>query len=154
MTYEEAVATAQELRTRYDQPFSALDKATIEHLYTEVLGKTFVRTNCQTCYHDAFIKIYLWLKNEKRMAEKCNYRLRAGYILNSPNFRGGKIYTNENLTDEVAAEYLAMFPANVTMFQRLPEKAAAKPTQARKDVEPTTTKAGTRKAAKTRKKKK
>ena len=40
MTYEEAVATAQELRTRYDKPFSALDKATIEHLYTEVLGKT------------------------------------------------------------------------------------------------------------------
>lgn len=121
MTYEEAISISNDLRTRFDAPFSNIDKSTIVELYGEVLGKQFHPTSCQQCYHDALIEIVLYLRKEKRMAEKCNYRLRAGYILNSPHFRGGKIYTNDNLTDEVAEEYLSMFPDNRSMFQALPE---------------------------------
>lgn len=151
MNYDEAVKISNDLRTRFDAPFSNIDKSTIAELYGEVLGKTFQRTNCQQCYHDALIEIVLYLKNEKRMAEKCNYRLRAGYILNSPHFRGGKIYTNDNLTDEVAAEYLDLFPDNKSMFQALPQ---IKPAQPEKATGSTTIKASTRKPAKTQKKKK
>lgn len=121
MSYEEAINISNDLRTRFDAPFSNIDKSTIVELYGEVLGKQFHPTSCQQCYHDALIEIVLYLRKEKRMAEKCNYRLRAGYILNSPHFRCGKIYTNDNLTDEVAEEYLSMFPDNRSMFQALPE---------------------------------
>ena len=54
------------------------------------------------------------------MAKKCSYRLRAGFIINCPTFRSGKIFTNDNLTDEVAAEYLKQFPAMAEMFQAIP----------------------------------
>ena len=36
--------------------------------------------------------------------------MRAGFIISCPNFHGGKIYNNSNLTDEVAKEYLERYP--------------------------------------------
>lgn len=121
MTYDEAVALCEGLRTRFDEPFSPSDKATIERLYAEAVGRDFRPTSCQMCYHDALIEIYHSLKNNRKMAEKCNYRLRAGYLINSPTFRGGSIYSNDNLTDEVAEEFLTAFPERVDMFQQLPK---------------------------------
>ena len=56
------------------------------------------------------------------MAEKLNYRLKAGAIINCPAFKGGKIFSNDNLTDEVAKDYLNQFPDNVELFQKVPEK--------------------------------
>lgn len=56
------------------------------------------------------------------MAEKLNYRLKAGAIINCPAFKGGKIFSNDNLTDEVAEEYLKQFPDNVELFQKFAEK--------------------------------
>lgn len=56
------------------------------------------------------------------MAEKLNYRLKAGAIINCPAFKGGKVFSNDNLTDEIAEEYLKQFPDNVEMFQKVPEK--------------------------------
>ena len=128
MTYEEAVALCEGLRTRFDEPFSPSDKATIERLYAEAVGRDFRPTSCQMCYHDALIEIYHSLKNNRKMADKCNYRLRAGYLINSPTFRGGAIYSNDNLTDEVAEEFLTAFPDRVDMFQQLP-KADEKDTE-------------------------
>ena len=61
------------------------------------------------------------------MKEKCNYSLRAGFIIHCPTFHEGKVYTNDNLTDAVAAEYLAAFPGQRPMFAKVPEPAAAKP---------------------------
>lgn len=55
------------------------------------------------------------------MAEKSNYRLRAGAIINCPTFMGGKVFTNDNLTDEVAKNYLEKFPDNEDLFQKIPE---------------------------------
>ena len=56
------------------------------------------------------------------MAEKLNYRLKAGAIINCPAFKGGKVFSNDNLTDEIAEEYLKQFPDNVELFQEVPEK--------------------------------
>lgn len=58
------------------------------------------------------------------MAEKLNYRLKAGAIINCPAFKGGKVFSNDNLTDEIAEEYLKQFPDNVELFQKVGEKKA------------------------------
>lgn len=121
MTYDEAVRETETLRENFDRAFNDREKKVVARLYSEVLGRTFTPTSCQQCYHDALIEIYLHLKQEKTMAKKCNYRLRAGFIISCPDFRNGKIFTNDNLTDSVAKEYLAKYPKMEKMFQTLPE---------------------------------
>ena len=127
MTLDEVKKIIEKLRGRFDSPYSTSDKSTIEGLYYEVLGKTFRPTSCQQCYHDAVIEIYCYIKKNNSMAEKSNYRLRAGVIINCPNFRGGKIYTNDNLTDKVASEFLKMFPEQEVLFQKLPPQKPKTP---------------------------
>lgn len=120
MTYKEAVAIVEDLRSRFDSPFGASDKATIEKLYIMVVRKQFVPTTCQQCYHDALIEIYLTLKNSKAMPKQCNYAMKAGFIISCPDFYHGKIFTNENLTDKVAHEYLTKYPHMESYFQKIP----------------------------------
>lgn len=123
MTYEEARQEAERLREAYERSYTEREKRMVARLYMEVLGKEFRPTSCQQCYHDALIEVYLYLKNNKTMAKKCNYRLRAGFIISCPDFQGGKIYTNDNLTDTVAEAYLKKYPKQEKMFQQLPEAA-------------------------------
>lgn len=120
MTYKEAILIVEDLKGRFDAPFGSSDKQNIERLYTEVLRKRFVPTSCQQCYHDALIEIYVKLKKDKKMAKVCNYRLKAGFIISCPDFYNGKIFTNENLTDKVAKEYLAKYPKMEDYFQKIP----------------------------------
>nr|DAG32230.1 MAG TPA: hypothetical protein [Caudoviricetes sp.] len=120
MTYEEATAKVEELKARFDSPFDATDKAVIESLYFEVTRKRFAPTTCQQCYHDALIEIYLKLKKEKAMPKTCNYAMKAGFIISCPDFYHGKIFTNENLTDKVAHEYLTKYPHMESYFQKIP----------------------------------
>lgn len=120
MTYKEATAKVEELKARFDSPFGATDKAVIETLYFEVTRKRFVPTTCQQCYHDALIEIYLKLKKEKAMPKTCNYAMKAGFIISCPDFYHGKIFTNENLTDKVAHEYLTRYPHMESYFQKIP----------------------------------
>lgn len=122
MTYEEATAKVEELKARFDSPFDATDKAVIETLYFEVTRKRFVPTTCQQCYHDALIEIYLKLKKEKAMPKTCNYAMKAGFIISCPDFYHGKIFTNENLTDKVAHEYLTKYPHMEKYFQKIPSE--------------------------------
>ena len=122
MTYEEATAKVGELKARFDSPFDATDKAVIETLYFEVTRKRFVPTTCQQCYHDALIEIYLKLKKEKAMPKQCNYVMKAGFIISCPDFYNGKIFTNENLTDKVAHEYLMKYPQMEKYFQKIPSE--------------------------------
>lgn len=135
MTYEEATAKVGELKARFDSPFNATDKATIETLYSEVVRKRFVPTTCQQCYHDALIEIYLKLKKEKAMPQKCNYRLKAGFIISCPDFYHGKIFTNENLTDKVAHEYLQKYPHMEGYFQKIPSEELIENKQPAADVD-------------------
>lgn len=121
MKLAEVKKTIEELKGRFDAPFGPSDKSTIENLYYEVTGKSFVPTSCQQCYHDGLIEIYYYIKKYGKMAEKSNYRLKAGAIINCPTFMGGKVFSNDNLTDEVAQSYLKQFPDNVDLFQKMPE---------------------------------
>lgn len=116
MTYEEAIIIAERLRTHYDSAFSSSERDEISTLYEAVLARKMKITNCQRCYHDALIEIICFLKKEKRMAERSKYVMRAGFIIHSPEFENGKIYTNDNLTDDVADRFMAQFPNTKKMF--------------------------------------
>lgn len=106
-----------ELRGRFDAPFNQADKDTIERTYKAVIGRTFVQTSCQQCYHDAVVEIYYHIKKYGKMAEVKKYNLKAGAIINCPNFQEGKVFSNENLTDEVATAYLKEYPDQVGLFE-------------------------------------
>lgn len=121
MTYQEAITATERLRERFNEKFSQSDKDLIVELYYEVLNKAFRPTSCQQCYHDALIEIYLYLKREKKMAKKCNYRMKAGFIISCPDFHNGRIYTNDNLTDAVAREYLQKYPKRENCFSKMPD---------------------------------
>ncbi|MCI6672427.1 MAG: hypothetical protein MSG77_07810 [Prevotella sp.] len=116
MSIDEARKIIEELKWRFDTPFSSLDKDTIKKLYYEVIGKSFVATSCQQCYHDALIEINYHLNKYGKMADKRKYILRAGAIINCPNFMDGKVFSNDNLDDETAKEYLKMFPNQIEIF--------------------------------------
>lgn len=120
MEMAEAMKIIEELKGRFDAPYSPSDKSTIETLYYEVTGKTFVPTSCQQCYHDGLIEIVYYINKNGKMANKLNYRLKAGAIINCPAFMGGKVFSNNNLTDKIAQDYLKTFPKQVDMFQTLP----------------------------------
>lgn len=122
MTYEEAKKQAEALKERFDAPYSASDKQLIEQLYFETTHKVFRPTSCQQCYHDAVIEIYCYIKNNKTMPKKCNYVMKAGFIISCPDFYNGKIFTNENLTDKVAKEYLDKYPKMEGYFQKIPDE--------------------------------
>jgi hypothetical protein len=127
MTHDEALARANELRGRHNSsPFNSQEKRSIEELHREVIGYDMKPTTCQNCYHDALILIILRLKKTTAMAKDRQYTLRNGFIIHSPIFHQGAVYTNANLTDEVAREYLERFPANVTMFSKIPQVAKSK----------------------------
>ena len=48
--------------------------------------------------------------------------MKAGFIISCPDFYHGKIFTNENLTDKVAHEYLTKYPHMESYFQKIPSE--------------------------------
>lgn len=148
MTIEEARASIMDLRGRFASPYNQTDKGLIERLYWAVLGRVFRPTSCQNCYHDAVIEIYSYLKKHDTMAEEKKYLLKAGAIINTPAFDEGKIYSNANLTDDVARRYLEKFPNQVVLFQKLPdpEPEAAPEAEAKPETKKKAKKSGTKNA--------
>ena len=134
MTYQEALDRVEELRGRMSAPFSIEDKQLIARLYPEITGRTFHKTACRRCYQDAVIEMAVKLRKDQKMKEKCNYHMRAGFIIRCGDFDDGEIYTNANLTDDVARRYLERFPNKRDMFDVIPEETAETPAEA--DNEP------------------
>lgn len=112
------------LRTRFGSSYGPSDRELIQNLYRELLGKELRKTNCQNCYHDAVIELHLYIKRNSTTMNKAE--LKAGAVISCPSFHNGTIYTNKNLTDEVAREYLALFPNRKVLFAVLPSKAPKK----------------------------
>lgn len=117
----------EELRGRMSAPFSIEDKQLIARLYPEITGRTFHKTACRRCYQDAVIEMAVKLRKDQKMKEKCNYHMRAGFIIRCGDFDDGEIYTNANLTNDVAKRYLERFPNKRNMFDRIPEEPAETP---------------------------
>ena len=126
MTIEVAMTLLEGLRAHLQGAFSPEEKAQIAELHQVVFDRPFVKTKCNDCYRDAVIRMYLQIKKNGTMISELQYRLRAGYLINSPLFHGGKVYSNANLTNEVAEEFLQMFPMASVNFDRIPEKTETK----------------------------
>lgn len=123
MEVKDVVDILQELGGK--PSYSAIDKDEIEHWYKEVTGKTFVRTSCSDCYHDAVIECIVYLKKHGKMKEKTEYTLKAGVLLQM-EFGSRDFYTNANMTDEIAETYLGKYPENIKFFAEYPEDWEAK----------------------------
>ena len=130
MTVSEAYDTLLAL-SRANKPYSSAEESIISNLYTEVTGKKVRDCNCRDKWHDAVIEALLYLKKHKAMREKCNYQLRAGVILHISG--SSEVYTNDNLTNEVAEKFLKDNPNAVGRFAVIPQpKAESKPKRKKK----------------------
>ena len=144
MNYNEAQAELSELRGLADAGQSlAVVKGRIQRLYTEVCRKQLRKCKCKNVLEDALVEIYLTLKRYKNDMNAFNSKARLvnGVVLHV----GAKVYTNANLTDDVARQFLAQFPQRKDWFASLPEEVKA---------EPKAEEAATPKAAKKSKKRK
>lgn len=92
-------------------PLSTSEKKQIQDAYLE-LFHTEMRGNCDNCYHDALIEIYIKIK------PMGNFILKSGVVIVYPD---GKMYTNVNLTDTVAAWYLKQDSRNRNHFIKVKE---------------------------------
>ncbi len=118
MTREEVLNIIKPMMARRFE-LSSEDKKTIEELFPKVLGKEVRRCKCKDRHSDALIEMYNYLKNNE-MKNKSKYTLKAGAVLTV--FGDPRIYTNANLTDEVAKEFLKAHPEKLNLFARVPEE--------------------------------
>lgn len=119
MTIEDTIKIISDMKGRINSGLSSIDKAEIARLYGEVLGKTFKVTSCRDCYRDACIEMELYLRKNGAMKEKSKYVLLNGFIIQE--FGTGKVYSNANLTDKVAEDYLRKYPQQIKMFASYPD---------------------------------
>lgn len=98
----------------------------IDALYFAVCGKHLRRCNCKNVEMDAIVEIHRKLKmyeTKKIDMTQASSRLVNGVVLQWK----GNHYTNSNLTDEVAREFLAAFPIRKDWFAVLPPEKAEEP---------------------------
>jgi hypothetical protein len=101
----------------------ALVKERIDRLYWTVCHKHLRTCNCKDKYKDALMEIYAKLKfHKKTNTTMAQARLVNGVVLQWK----GNHYTNSNLTDEVAREFLALFPQRKDWFAELPSATTEK----------------------------
>ena len=104
--------------TAGDSVFSDEQRQFIAEIYKSLLGKEIPNCSCRNRYADALIEICTTFKIKTNMS-KCRYQLFAGVII----WLGTECYSNHNLTDEVAEEYLRRFPeAREKEFQAWPQE--------------------------------
>ena len=135
MTRDDALSILAGLRERFNLPYSPADKEQIQELYLAVLGKVFIPTSCQNCYHDAVVEMSYHLKRNGEMAQKKKFMLKAGAIIQCPDINNGEVYSNANLTDDVAKEYLRRYPERVFLFAKYEKAALSKKKTAAKELQ-------------------
>jgi hypothetical protein len=101
----------------------ALVRERIDRLYWAVCRKHLRKCRCKNVEKDALLEIYAKLmyqrKSNKKMAQA---KLVNGVVLKWQ----GNHYTNANLTDEVAREFLSAFPVRKDWFAVLPSATTEK----------------------------
>jgi len=84
------------------------------------LSRVFLKrdvSGCSSCWTDAYLEL-IHLSNEIAMERTaCKFELRAGVQI----WLGNNYYTNANLTDKVALDWINKDPKRVEMFRVLPE---------------------------------
>ena len=127
MTNEQAHSELTALRGLIDSGADLASlKGRIDTLYFAVCGKHLRRCNCKNVEMDAIVEIHRKLKmyeTKKIDMTQAQARLVNGVVLQWK----GNHYTNSNLTDEVAREFLAAFPIRKDWFAVLPPEKAEEP---------------------------
>lgn len=123
MTYEEIKrrVSAWGIQTE----FSTSERAAIEEIYYGVFGRTLPNCNCPNRFRDAVIELRIFTKNHSTM-EKSKYVLKAGVIIQPTGT--SNVYTNDNLTDEVAERFLNERPGARGLFEVIPNTAEVEKT--------------------------
>lgn len=126
MTLTEAQAVLKELRGLAPSSNGLADfKARVDALYFAVCGKHLRKCKCKDVINDALIEIQVYINRQNKKTMNANNhisRLVRGVVLKV----GTNHYTNANLTDEVARQFLSEFPQRVDWFEILPPKDAPK----------------------------
>lgn len=124
MDTEQTIAELDELRGLLKSGADlAPYKGRIQRLYLDVVRRPLRECNCKNILRDAILEIYSILRKRNTtniMASKA--RLLNGVVLQ----HNGSHYTNANLTDEVAREFLAKFPQRKNWFAVLPSATSSK----------------------------
>lgn len=101
----------------------ALVRERIDRLYWAVCRKHLRTCKCKNVERDALLEIYAKLRfNTKTHTTMAKARLVNGVIIRV----GGTHYTNANLTDEVARQFLSAFPQRKDWFAVMPTVEDAK----------------------------
>lgn len=130
MFSEKLVSRISELYKIGQTGYTAAERAEIESISMAVLGKPVRKCNCKDRWRDAALESLIELrKNKDRtiMADSKSYFLKKGVVIPFE----GKVYTNANLTDEIAKAYLAAYPGGAKRFEVIP-KETPKPKKAPK----------------------
>lgn len=125
MTYDEIKrrVSAWLVQTNY----TTAETLAIEQAYRDVFGRGVRDCKCPNRYRDAVIELRIFIKNHATM-EKSNYKLKAGVVIQPSGT--SEVYTNDNLTDEIAEQFLKERPGARGLF-------AVAPTTAESDKTPT-----------------
>lgn len=110
----------EEMKVRLGESgeLSFSDKTFIESNYERILSKQFSSRGCGQCYQDAFIEIYIHVKQNgiKNMGQ---FNLKREEVLHITG--DTKVYTRVNIKDEVAIKYLKQFPNAINRFETYPD---------------------------------
>lgn len=104
------------------RPYSDAERVEIEKMYTAVLGCQIRTCNCSEKWRDAVIEMYVYLKKNGKMHTKSQYILKAGVVIQPDGT--SDVYTNANLIDAVAAEFLKKYPAAKGLFEKIPDNTS------------------------------
>lgn len=88
--------------------------------------KQDINRHCVNCLYDALILLRIRMKNDAPRLKaqlECRYRLKAGVVLHMDGDTGAGLYTNANLTDDIAARWLREHPETRHYFSQLPDAA-------------------------------
>lgn len=118
LTFSETMAVLLEMRGRYDDGFSSTDRLFIKDTYAFLFGEQIKNSSCSNCYRDAYILIYSKLKKEGIMPKEKKFILLNGVLLHALN---GQVFTNANLTDEIAMDALNENANRLDLFAKYPE---------------------------------
>lgn len=106
-----------------DSVYSDQERAWIDSLHRAELGEPVRQCTCRNRYTDAVLELYIKLKRLNKMQKERQYILKRGQLI----WYGADAYTCNNLTDEVAAAYLAQHPDAAHRFERIPAAEPAQP---------------------------
>lgn len=117
----------------------ALVRERIDRLYWAVCRKHLRTCKCKNVEKDALLEIYSKLMYHKKTnTTMAQSRLVNGVVLKWQ----GNHYTNANLTDEVAREFLQAFPMRKDWFATLPPAEVAETPEKGAEIAPKEVKGG------------